>query len=234
MEHRRHIFTHPSPVEHWRHLVEIVALIVAAIWGFYVFIYQERIKPAAEAPNLDFRIDFAHEKLIHNKELATTIVTWKNRGDITAQVDGFIVNIYGINYASTSNRLTESIPVGVQPSADPNVVLPGRFTRSLTEKATLIDAWFQPWHPVGGRLYGTLWTEDSLVKPLPTILKSGAYEAIVVRTTFCYRRRDDDRSFRFKASRRADGGFDEDAFRAAVHRAIPGGRCASDAVTEAL
>lgn len=34
-----HVYTHPGPVEHWRHLVEIIALIIAAAWGFYVFVY---------------------------------------------------------------------------------------------------------------------------------------------------------------------------------------------------
>jgi len=55
-----HVHSHPSRVEHWRHLVEIAALTVAAIWGFYVFVYQERIKPASEPAELQALVSLDH------------------------------------------------------------------------------------------------------------------------------------------------------------------------------
>ncbi len=44
-----HVYTHPGPVEHWRHVVEIVALIIAAAWGFYVFVWSLDFAPRLNA-----------------------------------------------------------------------------------------------------------------------------------------------------------------------------------------
>ena len=40
-----------------RHVVEAVAIVGAALWAFYVFVYQERIKPASATPPQDFISD---------------------------------------------------------------------------------------------------------------------------------------------------------------------------------
>jgi hypothetical protein len=75
-----HVYTHPGPVEHWRHLVEIVALIIAAAWGFYVFVYQERIKPASELPILDVQPVVMHEVMRGGKKIVSAGLVMKNIG----------------------------------------------------------------------------------------------------------------------------------------------------------
>ena len=92
--------TKPSLVEHWRHLVEIVALLTAAVWAFYVFVYQERIKPAAEPPRLQMSTNVSREALHGGKELVTINVTLKNTGSNDVAIGAVLVNAYGLRYRS--------------------------------------------------------------------------------------------------------------------------------------
>lgn len=200
---RRHVFTHPSPVEHWRHLIEIIALVVAALWGFYVFVYQERIKPAAERPNVDFSVSLHHENLIHDKELITVVPVWRNKGAIAAQVDGYILNIYGLQYGGNPDELKK-----VRYSFGPPYVISETDTRALTARWILVQTFYQPWRPLGGRYYGHVQPEDTLSFPDTVAVPRGKYEAVAVAYAFCVRRADDLRSFHFFPPRAADGSFD--------------------------
>ena len=96
-----HVHTHPSSVEHWRHLIEIVALLIAAVWGFYVFVYQERIKPESEPPKLLTTSEVNHWPLTANNELVKTAITLKNNGDVPLRLGFFAVNIYGNKYQTS-------------------------------------------------------------------------------------------------------------------------------------
>ncbi len=75
-----HVHSHPSRVEHWRHLIEIAALCIAAIWGFYVFVYQERIKPAGAPVELQTMVTLEHTTLRSNKEFIKVGVRMRNIG----------------------------------------------------------------------------------------------------------------------------------------------------------
>jgi len=79
------VYSEPSPVEHWRHLVEIVALVTAAVWVFYVFVYRERIKPSGEPPRLEPVVSIVHEPLQGGKELVTIAATLKNSGRLISR-----------------------------------------------------------------------------------------------------------------------------------------------------
>ena len=197
----RHVYTHPSPVEHWRHLIEIVALVVAALWGAYVFIYQERIKPAAEPANLDFTMHVEHQNLIHNKELVVIQPTWHNIGSVQAQVDGFIVNVYGMTYAAGTGKLS---PVSLAATAR-GFVPPSVRSRAMQERRSLILTVFNPWRPLGGQYFGKVDPGDTLAPKVSFAIPRGIYEAIVIAENFCYRRLDDTRSLKFVPSYDASG-----------------------------
>lgn len=95
-----HVHSHPSRVEHWRHLVEIVALAIAAIWGFYVFVYQERIKPASEPAELQPMVSVDHTSLKSDKEFIKVGFRMKNIGQTPLELAGLIVNVYGVKYTA--------------------------------------------------------------------------------------------------------------------------------------
>ncbi|MEO6913057.1 MAG: hypothetical protein ABI182_03425 [Candidatus Baltobacteraceae bacterium] len=96
-----HVHSHPSGVEHWRHLIEIVALAVAAFWGLYVFVYQERIKPANEPPEFQPAFTVEHATLRGGEELVKVDISAKNAGSEPLYVGGLIVNAYGIRFGSS-------------------------------------------------------------------------------------------------------------------------------------
>jgi len=46
-------------IKKWRHLVEICAIAAAGLWAFYVFVYEERIKPLSQPQRLAISTDAA-------------------------------------------------------------------------------------------------------------------------------------------------------------------------------
>lgn len=102
-----HVHSHPSGVEHWRHLIEIAALTIAAIWGFYVFVYQERIKPANEPAALQTIVSVDHTPLQSNKEFIKVGVLMKNIGRTPLELGGLIVNVYGVKYTPLTGEHVE-------------------------------------------------------------------------------------------------------------------------------
>ena len=73
------IQTRLSRVEHWRHLIELIAIIGAGLWAL-VFVYQEKIKPNLDPPELQGTVSVEHWNLPDNRELIKTIQLTKNTG----------------------------------------------------------------------------------------------------------------------------------------------------------
>ncbi len=93
-----HLHSHPSRVQHWRHIVEIAAIAGAAIWALYVFVYQERIKPANEPPEFQPAFALEHTRLPSGKEFVKVHVDAKNAGQTTIYLAGLVVNVYGVGF----------------------------------------------------------------------------------------------------------------------------------------
>lgn len=134
-----HVRSHPSPIEHWRHLIEIVAFIVAALWAFYVFIYQERIKPASEELRMQPTVVVHHEMLASGREYVEVRLTLKNLSGVNAKLDGMIINIYGRKFADTPGEHIESALPGIT-----------ELNRTLTlSNPTLLYSFYDTWEPFG-------------------------------------------------------------------------------------
>ncbi len=200
-EYRVH--TTPSLVEHWRHLVEIIALITAAVWAFYVFVYQERIKPALEPARLHVSTNLTHEALQGGKELVTIYVTIKNIGSIDASMAGLIVNAYGVKYKGGTSGGSRDI----KPASGVTIVNNGL----ASDDPKLLYSHLALWPPFGAS-HGRrpLWVpqgEDiSIADPL--VIERGAYDTVRVTYAFCYQRNDDNAVSAYNPKRTPDGGFD--------------------------
>jgi hypothetical protein len=107
------VHSHPSRVEHWRHLIEIVALVIAAAWAFYVFIYQERIKPASEPAELQSMVSVDHEPLKSDKEFIKIGFRMKNIGRTPLELAGLIVNVYGVKYTAVEAEHVNKQAAGI-------------------------------------------------------------------------------------------------------------------------
>ncbi len=120
-------------------MVEIAALVVAAAWGFYVFVYQERIKPASELPILQPQLSVHHEMLSAQKEYVEVQFNLKNTSGASAELDGMVVTVYGRRMATTSSERIES-PL-------PSIT---ELNRTLTISApTLLYSFYDSWTPFG-------------------------------------------------------------------------------------
>jgi hypothetical protein len=101
-----HVHTHPSGAEYWRHVIEIVAFIVAAAWAFYVFIYQERIKPAETAPQQQFNIAISHQPVPSGSEFVSVNIEVRNVGTVPFKIAGYVVAAYGYHYVP---KITQTV-----------------------------------------------------------------------------------------------------------------------------
>lgn len=185
---QQHVFTHPSPVEHWRHLVEIVALLIAAIWGFYVFVYQERIKPSAEQPVLEVLPVIAHEPMGAGKELVLVSVDTKNISDTPARIQYIAANVYGVKFARTPapsrHAQNDSLPI-----TDRRLVL----TYALTG-------------PVFGGTAGSIY-QPGRQKPNRRFfaVRQGEFDAVSIEWLVCYARDDFKDSLPYRFGNGRDG-----------------------------
>jgi hypothetical protein len=78
-----------------RDVVEVVAIVAAGIWAFYVFAYENRIKPSLADPNVD--VSATMRKLSERNGLIGVglDVQFHNIGTVRAHFLGLAVNVYG-------------------------------------------------------------------------------------------------------------------------------------------
>lgn len=193
--------TKPSLVEHWRHLVEIAALVTAAIWAFYVFVYQERIKPASEPPRLQLGTNVVHEPLQGGKELVTINVTFKSVGSTDISMGVLLVNAYGVNYKNGSTGGSQAI----QPTTGVAIVNQGL----SSSNPTLLYSHIALWPPLGA-LRTPLWVlqGEQFTIAEPFVIERGKYDTLRLSYAFCYQRTDDVAASTYRPKRAPDGGFD--------------------------
>jgi hypothetical protein len=208
----QHVYTHPSRVEHWRHLIEIAAISVAAIWAFYVFVYQEQIKPAHLAPSLEVESRVSHTPMRGGKELIAVGLAERNIGTVPLQIDAAIVNVYGVRFAANMTKWSERGQIS------------GDFYALPVVSATLLVTRLTLYKPMGGAGESIFSPEREKEPSVNIALRSGAYDAVRVEYSLCYQRDDDPSWQAFHPSRRPDGSYDYmalAALEAAVHPWCP-------------
>lgn len=172
--------SHPSRVEHWRHVIEIVAIVSAAVWAFYVFVYQERIKPATAPPQLEHTIAVEHNAVAGGKEFVKVTTEFKNVGLSEVQLDGVLVNVYGIRYGSNAAKQIEQPLSGID-----------KTSFGLTASRPLpLYSFFDEWPSMGAQKPGSplispglSWTES-----FAFAIRAGQYDSVNVLFYYCYSR----------------------------------------------
>jgi hypothetical protein len=172
--------SHPSRVEHWRHVIEIAAIVVAAAWAFYVFVYQERIKPATAKPELLHTITVEHSALGNGKEFVKVAAEFKNVGISDVQLDGVIVNVYGIHYGSNAGKQIEQPMSGIDKT---------NFGLTASRPVPLYS-FFDEWPSMGAKKPaspvispGLTWTES-----FAFAIHAGQYDSVNILFYVCYSR----------------------------------------------
>jgi hypothetical protein len=78
-----------------REVVEVVAILIAGLWGLYVFVYENRIKPAFETPTPSFSVSMRH--VGNDGDLAVIRVdeTIRNPGPVEVHFLGYSLTVLG-------------------------------------------------------------------------------------------------------------------------------------------
>lgn len=87
-----------------RHVVEVVAIVAAGLWGFYVFIYQERIKPAAEPAALAPSVAIDRLGRDARRDILRITVTLRNTGKTEFDIAADAYNVWGERYGTRQVR----------------------------------------------------------------------------------------------------------------------------------
>lgn len=87
-----------------RDVVEIVALLAAGVWAFYIFAYENRIKPSMASPDLD--VTASMQKMSERNGLIAVglHVTFHNIGTVKADLLAVAINVYGQRVLETEPR----------------------------------------------------------------------------------------------------------------------------------
>jgi hypothetical protein len=215
MSREVHVYSHTSPLAKWRQIVEIAALVIAAIWAFYQFVYKERIKPASEAPNLQILRSVTHESLPRGKELVTVSMALKNVGAAPVAMGGLIVNAYGIRYSDQTGN------------AAPSERTTGLRTGSyglVDSKPVLLYTYSAIWVPLGSQRPFVILLGDTFTIPMSFVIHSGAYDTLRLTFARCDQRAASTLITPYTPRLLKDGAF-EVASMIAENNAHPGLEC---------
>lgn len=93
-----------------RDIVEIVAIIAAGCWAFYIFVYENRIKPSFAAPEIN--VTASMQRLsTRNGLIAVEIrVQLHNVGTVPAEFLAIAINVYGQRVIAQVPRLHHGSP----------------------------------------------------------------------------------------------------------------------------
>lgn len=194
-----HVYSHPSSLAKWRQIVEIAALVVAAIWAFYQFVYKERIKPASEAPNLQIVRSATHETLPGRKELVTVTMTLKNLGSSPIAMGGLIVNAYGIRYSDRTGTAA--------PTERTTGLRTGNYGL-VDGKPVLLYTYSAVWIPMGSAREFTILPQDAFTIPMSFVIHSDSYDTLRLDFARCDQRADSSAVTHYEPRLLKDGSFD--------------------------
>jgi hypothetical protein len=215
MSREVHVYSHTSPLAQWRQIVEIAALVIAAIWAFYQFVYKERIKPASEAPNLQIVRSVAHEALPRGKELVTVSIALKNVGTAPVAMGGLIVDAYGIRYSDRTSDAT--------PAERTNGLRTGDYGL-VDSKPVLLYTYSAVWVPLGSQRPFVVLPQDTFTIPMSFVIHGGTYDTLRLTLARCDQRADTTLVTQYTPRLLKDGGFDV-ASMIAENNAHPGLEC---------
>lgn len=91
----------PQTISIVKNIVEVAAIVIAAIWAFYVFVYQEHIRPAQEPSVLTITANISPERSIQGLVPVRIHFETKNTGQSTVFVLGGWYNVLGYKVSRT-------------------------------------------------------------------------------------------------------------------------------------
>ncbi|HEY1680263.1 MAG TPA: hypothetical protein VGF98_01300 [Candidatus Tumulicola sp.] len=94
--------THGSSLTRTRDIVEIAAIVAAGIWAFYIFAYENRIKPSFAQPEVNITASLQRLSQQHGLIAVGLHIDLRNVGTVNAHFLGLAVNVFGKRVMSAS------------------------------------------------------------------------------------------------------------------------------------
>jgi hypothetical protein len=213
LETSYHVHTHPSKVEHWRHLIEIIALISAAAWAFYVFVYQERIKPAGQPVYVESALKVDHQLQRSSVEFVSVAVDFHSIASSQADLAGVAINVYGWRFLT---RTRHHVFLHPRTSGFTEV-----YNSLETSNPVMLASFSHLWRPFGGGQILRLDANGNGSVSLWFGVRRGQYDALTVGYTYCFVRTGDQRVYPIKLFHRSDGTL---TFPSGIENNVPDNR----------
>jgi hypothetical protein len=84
----------------YRHVIEAVAIVIAGVWAFYTFVYQEKIKPAGEPASLNDSVAITRLGRDARREVLGIAVRFVNTGKTEIDIAADAYNVWGDRYGA--------------------------------------------------------------------------------------------------------------------------------------
>jgi hypothetical protein len=104
-----------------RHVVESLAIVAAGLWAFYIFVYQEKIKPASDPASLTTSIDVRRLGRDATRDVLSIDIRLQNSGKTEIDIAADAINVWGERYGihdvslerrnATSRTYDHSVPL---------------------------------------------------------------------------------------------------------------------------
>jgi hypothetical protein len=183
-----------------RHAVEAIAIVAAGLWAAYVFIYQERIKPAFEPPSLQETVTFDAGKTVRGVRIAQLHIDFSNTGHVDTDVYAESETVFGDRFDAAAPAAK---PTGTAGSVEVNRMVPASKRELVYSRAVLYDA------ALGGSEHVILSPDQHYGFTIPIAVKHGRFDELIANVAIVYGRARLDRSHfaRIAIVRDPDGGL---------------------------
>ncbi|MBV8197368.1 MAG: hypothetical protein JO263_04485 [Candidatus Eremiobacteraeota bacterium] len=94
----------PTRAEQVRIIVEVVAILAAGAWALYTFVYEQRIKPLAEAPSFSIATLVEQSAPTNGVVFVTVHKRLENTGNVGIDVAAEALSVYGEQIAKRTQR----------------------------------------------------------------------------------------------------------------------------------
>ena len=108
----------PTRGEQLRTAVEIVAIVAAGIWALYTFVYEQRIKPLAQAPSFSLPTLVDQQRAPNGAVFLTIHKRLENTGDVSIDIAAESLSVYGEQFTSVRRVRRLETPTLMQVSED--------------------------------------------------------------------------------------------------------------------
>ncbi|HET6277087.1 MAG TPA: hypothetical protein VFE16_14250 [Candidatus Cybelea sp.] len=94
-----------TPAEQVRTAVEVAAIVAAGLWALYTFVYEQRIKPLAEAAAFTVRTTVDQGATVNGVTFLTVHKRFENTGNVPIDVAAEALTIYGERVMARQRRV---------------------------------------------------------------------------------------------------------------------------------